>query len=982
MNLRPKALHLLLILLVSGELNYTPALDPAKALSQYSYTTWQTKEGLPFNFVRSITQTKDGYIWLASESGLIRFDGVRFTLFDQTNTRELGSSGVKHLTTSRDGTLWMGVERGNVLHFNDAFQKYRLREEPFQKDTEVVMEDEKGDIWVGTPGGGVAVIEKKSGRIRVYTTGDGVADQTVLSLAQQRSGTIWIGTRMGLNTFSNGRFSVYTKENGLTDNTITALAVDRQDRVWIGTASGGLNIFHDGLFRSIESTGSTRINTIFEDRMGNIWFGTENGGLSRLRNGLVESTNSSDLLPDNNVQAIYEDSESNLWVGTRRGGLVRITNGKFQTLSILEGLSDDYVTTVYKDRDSSLWVGTRNGLNHIKEGRTRKFSTRDGLPSNWIRTINGSTDGTIWIGTAANGLTAFRNNRFETFGSSQLSNVTSVAEDCDQVLWVADSGLHLSKFVNGKFLPVREADGIAQNGIRQILPDSKCNLWLSSLDGLFRYKDGRFFAYTESTGLTHNSVRSMVETVDGTIWVGTHSGGLNRIKDGKIYSYTRAEGLFTNNIYDIQEDQSGHIWIGAREGIYRIKKSDFDLMDQGKIKKLVFTSYDTTDGMRNSECTLNGHFYNRSESKDQIIFSTTNGVVIVDPARIIINNVPPPVRIEHVYIDKVERQGKGHLQIPPGRGDLEVHFSAMSYTAPEKVRFKYMLEGFDPEWVDAGKRRLANYANLPPGRYTFKVIASNNDGIWNNQGASISFYLKPHFYQTNWFLVCAILLVVLIGLLVHLYRLRQMNLQHTAVLEERNRIAREVHDTLIQGMVGISTQLEAISVMLFNSPLMAKQNLDRLRMLVRKSLEEARLSVWNIRHQDSSDGSLASALLTFSSEASQGSEVEVQLQVQGNNQNLPEKIEKNILRIGQEAIANAIKHSRAKLVLVELSFKHPYVCLCVQDNGCGFDSTKGNGNGHFGLVGMKERADQIGGQLSIHSSPGRGTEIVLVVSLD
>jgi signal transduction histidine kinase len=470
------------------------------------------------------------------------------------------------------------------------------------------------------------------------------------------------------------------------------------------------------------------------------------------------------------------------------------------------------------------------------------------------------------------------------------------------------------------------------------------------------------------------------EADDGSLWFATR-GGLSRLESGRFHTYTIQEGLPVNQISGILEDGNGNFWFSCSQGLVRVRKTGFNDLDEGKITRVTCHTYGVGDGLRSSAFAA-GYQPNACKTADgKLLFTSLKGLVLISPDQLFSNELIPPVRIEKVLIDKRPADTGDHAVIPPGEGEVEIHYSAMSYLAPEKVQFKYQLEGFDREWVDADTRRFAYYAGLPPGEYKFRVIACNNDGLWNETGDAFAFYLKPHYYQTIWFYALCAALALFAAHRFYLIRINRMKAEFAAVTMERNRIAREIHDTMAQGFAGISVQLEAGKQMLFDSPLLAEKHLDEANNLARGCLQEVRRYVWNLRHRDQGKGDLAAKLSDLAKTIGGGTSFH--FKVSGTPRRLSEPTESILLRIGQEAILNAVKHARAGKIEVELLFEKRHVRLRIQDDGCGFhlDQEEVKDDGHFGMLGMRERAIQLGGCLTVNSAPGLGTDIEVKVPL-
>jgi signal transduction histidine kinase len=509
-----------------------------------------------------------------------------------------------------------------------------------------------------------------------------------------------------------------------------------------------------------------------------------------------------------------------------------------------------------------------------------------------------------------------------------------------------------------------------------ILKDRSGGLWIGTFHGLSRFAGGKFTNYTRQNGLSHDVITALHQDGAGALWIGTNGGGLNRFKDGKFFSYRSPLGL-PDVLYGMLEDSGQNLWISSNKGVFRVSKQNLDDVADGKKNALEVISYGVADGMKISECSSGGHPAVCRSRNGALWFSTLKGVSVLDPQRVHLNLLPPKVAIELVSVDDQIFDPSQATDVASGHSRFSFQYAGLSFVAPQKVRFKYKLEGFDREWIDAGARRIAYYTNIPPGRYRFTVQASNNDGIWNEGGATFAFRLRPRFYQTYWFYALVAIALGLIGYQVYRLRLRQVESQFQAVLAERNRIGREIHDTLAQGFVGISVHLELVGRFMSTSVDIAKEHLQLARALAQDSLAEARRSIWNLRSQGSSSEDFASRLTQMAHQATASTAIKVQFQVGGVYRPLPQNVEAELLRIGQEAVTNAVRHSSAKHIDIDVKFETKRVQMTIEDDGCGFTGQPNHSgpDGHFGLVGMKERAHQINSQLKVESTLGVGTRV-------
>ena len=674
-----------------------------------------------------------------------------------------------------------------------------------------------------------------------------------------------------------------------------------------------------------------------------MWIGTESGGVNLLKDTKFTTYTVKNGLSNDLVKSIYEDHQGNTWIGTDGGGLNLLRNGKLNVYTTRDGLSSNVVLSLFSDNTGNLWIGTPDGLNRFNQGKFAVYTSADGLANNDVRSIYLDRSGNLWIGTRG-GLTRMKNGVFKTF---------------------------------------TEVDGLPNDLITTLYEDTRGNLWIGTFGGLGKLTNEEFTSFTTRDGLSSDVVISLHEDSDGTLWIGTNGGGLNRMKDGKFTAYTTSNGLLDDVVYRILEDGQNNLWLSCRKGIFHISKKELDEFAKGMIASIAPVAYGTADGMMTRECSGGGDPAGWKGSNGTLWFPTIKGVATIDPERMKTNSHAPPVVVEQIVIDDKSFAPSERLELPAGTTRLDLYYTAPSFVAPEKVRFKYKLEGFDNDWIDSGTRRIAYYTNLRPGTYTFRVIASNNDGVWNQTGAAFGFYLKPYFYQTYWFYaICLVALIMLAWLLFRL-RVRGMQKQFGAVLAERTRIAREIHDNLAQEMSGISVQLEVVARKMPPGADAAMTYLDRARRQVRHGIAEARRYVWELRSPTLENNDLPTALAETARRLTNETPIQAQVEVNGTFRPLAHTVEDNLLRIGQEAINNAVKHAQAQRIFVNLVFDARRVQLIVRDDGSGFDNQTARNEkaGHFGLIGMRERAEKIGGTLSIQSTNGSGTEIVADVPI-
>lgn len=954
------------------------ALDPGRELSQFAHQVWSTENGLPQNTVHAILQTSDGYIWIATGEGLARFDGVSFTVFDKGNTAQFKSNDVRALAEDRLGALWIGTADGLVRMFKGEFKSFSAQEGLAGNAIQSLYKDHQGNLWIAASSG---LTRLRDGVFSTFTTQPALPTSSVQSIFEDNEGTLWIGTAYGLSRFKDGKLLNYAVPEGAANNSVVSINQDGQGRIWFGTLNG-LACIDRGMFRTYttqDGLPSNRIISLAPDRSGSLWVGTV-GGLARFANNQFTGFGQEVGLSGNIILSIFEDREGSLWVGTESGGLNLLKDKKFTTYTSREGLAGDLVKSVYEDRQGGIWIGTNGGgLSLFRDGKFTTYTTKDGLSSNVVLALCADNQGNLWAGTP-DGLSRFNSGKFTNYTSADgLANdfVRSIFADRKGNLWVGTRG-GLSLLRDGVFKLFTTIDGLPNDFVGAIHEDASGSLWIGTLVGLSKFTDERFATYTTKDGLSSDVVTSLYEDAEKTLWIGTNGGGLNRFKDGKFTAFTTREGLPDDVVYRVLEDRQGNLWLACSKGIFRLGKNQLDDSVRERGKPLSFVAYGTADGMITRECSGGGHPAAWEGIDGKLWFSTIKGVAMIDPEKIRINEQPPPVVINQVRIDDESITPGQQINLPPGKTRFDFYYTALSYIAPEKVSFKYRLEGFDSDWVDPGTRRVAYYTNLPPGNYTFRVIARNNDGIWNEIGAVFDLHLRPYFYQTYWFYALVVMSLVFLVWQAYRFRLRQVKSQFAAVLAERNRIAREIHDNLAQELLGISVQLEVVARTMPAGAELASSHLNRVRMLIRHGIAEARRYVWDLRSQALDDNDLPAALSDTARRLTADTRVQAQVEVNGSFRPLGELVEVNLLRIAQEAINNAVKHAQAERILINLRFDSNRVQLSVQDNGRGFDqqSKSGPADGHFGLTSMRERAEQIGGTFSICSNES-GTEVVV-----
>jgi len=975
------------------------ALDPSLDASQYGHTAWTAREGFSVGAIFAMAQTPDGYLWLGTEFGLFRFDGLHATRWQPPVGQQLPNAPYSLLVT-RDGTLWIGTFAGLVSWDGKKLTEYREIHDLFVTS---LLEDHEGTVWVGilagsaeSPAGRLCAI--RSGQVKC-DSGNGAFGIFVWSLNEDHSGTLWAAAESGLWRWKPGPPKRYATPGMRIDDLSNT---DKGDLL-IAIRERGLKQFLSDKLETypIRSASNPNVllpdrdvdsNKLLRDRDGGIWIGTHDRGILHLHQGRTDVFTTSDGLSGNIIASLYEDREGNVWVGTTRG-IDRFRELPVNRTSVKHGLSD--TNSLVAAADGSIWVATHSGLIKSKDGQVATFGKADGLPDDAVQSLYYDHRGRIWAYTG-HGLSYFEQGKFVAVNGIPSPEVYSIAGDEADNLWLSGNR-GLTHLLKGRVVENFPWSALGRQQQAKVIVCEKGGLWLSfwTDGGVMYFKDGHIRAsYTVAEGVGKGHVPGLRIDSAGAVWAGTE-GGLSRIKDGRIATLTMKNGLPCDLIHWSIEDDDGALWLYTVCGLVRITRSELEAWVADPSRRIQTTVWDAADGVM---LRAVAPYFGPSVAKardGKLWFNTGDGIQVVDPHHVAFNKVPPPVYIEQIVADdKVQWQNSSgasdsSLRLPPHIRNLTIDYTALSLTAPEKVRFKYKLEGQDPGWREVVDRREVQYSNLRPGPYRFRVIAANNSGVWNERGDTLDFSIAPAYYQTNWFRVlCA---TGFLALLWTIYQLRVRKLHHEfnmtleARVGERTRIARELHDTLLQSAHGVLLRFQTVSELLPGRPLEAKQRLDSAIEQTADFITEARDEVQGLRDSTVQGNDLAAAISTLGAELGTGSAnrpAAFRVSVEGEARNLHPILRDEVYKIAAEALRNAFRHAQARQIEVEIRYDHEQFRLRVRDDGKGIDRAILAGQsseGHYGLSGMRERATLIGGKLVVWSEVDTGTELELRV---
>lgn len=959
-------LWLLLLLLL-------PCMRPAWAGAPAGYTRklWQTQDGLPEQTVQAFAQTPDHYLWIGTTGGLLRFDGARFTVFDHSNTPQLLENSVFALLVSRDGSLWIGTEGGGLVRYRDgSFHTYGVQDGLSDGFVRALCEDSGGTIWVGTDNG---LLRFVSGHLVRVDGTPAIPALAVHAIAEDRHGGLWAGGSRLLH-LSAGTARDYVLEGSGSQNRVKSILETPDGTVWVGTVSGLHRLLPgSGRFERVTDTRNT-VRVLRRTSDGSLWVGTIGDGILRLSDGRFTAVRAPDSLPSNTVLNVFEDDEKNIWVGTQ-AGMLRLTRTPVTIVPLPEAADSDF-GTLYQDRDGTLWVVSTDVF-QVRHGVATRWAHPQ-LPGLHARNIFRDRAGALWIGTDGNGLIRISNgNILRLTAQNGLVNnfIRSILQSRDGSLWFGtDEGV--SHWTPHGFINYRTRDGLSYFSTRALIEDRRGDIWIGTDRGLSHLHAGRFVQDAATQALAEEKVWSIDEDAVGDLWFGTRNNGLYYWHAGRMSHFATAQGLASNSIYQILRDRRDGLWLSGPNGISLLRQSELEQAAADPSRHLSLTLYAVSDEVETTQIYGGRQPSGCVDTDGSVWFPSNQG-----PIHIAEDKTPtlplPRLALHEVNVDGRTVDPGRVVTLNPSASRIEISWSPILLRSQDGMRFRSRLEGFDENWSPVSAQRLASWTNLPPGSYTFRVMAFEINRPEAVSERTLVIVQRPHFWRTWWFVACCILLLAAIMLGGYRFRLWQMRMRFEAVLDERGRLAREMHDTVIQGCAGISALLEAMASLRQDDSSLPSELMEHARRQVRTTMDEARQAVWNLRQKQPSDRMLQPALERMAHQIAADSGIAVHCDVTGRPFTLTHFATHELLMMAREAVHNAVLHAHPQRIQIHVDFGRNDLHLEVRDDGIGFNAAEvlGEEDRHYGLVGIRERVQAVGGEFTLDSVPGRGTHL-------
>lgn len=962
------------------------SLNSDQPIATYLQRVWQSQDGLPEANVQALAQTPDGYLWVGTTGGLARFDGEKFTLFNHQTTPAFTVDGIASLLVGKNGDLWIGTFGGGLVRYrNGVFRHYPSGHGFTLGFVRSIAESDDGTLFVGTYGGLFRMTAE--GLVRFASDVATLRDSSLFAMSKDRRGSIWVGATT-LVRIKDGTPSSYPMSGLPAQTLIRTIVVDSQDTLWIGTTAG--------LFKSILSNddaplhfsrvtsihGGVRTLFLFPD--GRLWVGTSDQGSFLLDGTRAVPLTTPTSFPSNAVFAALRDRNGSYWIGTQ-AGLIRLVHPATSIL-FLPKSSDSVSQTISTDTKGHLWIASTR-LYEVIDGHPKEVKIPE-LRQVHVVTVLQDREGVLWLGTFDQGVYQLKNGHVTHLPVQEgLRDIRAMLEGHDGTIWVA-GGSGIRRFVHGQLEPERSVHGDSPriSGVHVLFEDQSGALWIGADQGLYLWRDNKLEANDATRTIQDVPVWSLHEESSGTLWIGTNGRGLYRWKNGNVNSINPSTTPLPNKIYAILQTQDGEIWISGSNGIYAVSSQRLNaFVDDSRLKPSA-RLYSALSGVYTTQMFGGLQPAGAIAADGSLWFPSLYGPVRITPKQQDTTRQLPPVVIRSVLVNGREVPTDTLNNLDAASTRLDIQYGAIDLLPQADLRFRYKLDGFDEQWNDAGTFRTVTYTNLPPGHYTFRVLVYNIEDPNEHSETSLPLYRRPPYYRTWWFYMgCG--LATLCGIaLVHFVRTQQLTARFRAVIEERNRVAREMHDTLLSGCTGVSSLLEAMAMTSQVPGEPGRSLLESARTQISLTIEEARQAIWGLKldHSLSEQVSLNDLLSETLQQLRLQFGTTIVFNTEGRGFTLGKNIAHQLLMATREALLNALRHSNPTEVRLTVQYSRQHIGIRVTDNGRGFDTEGGSFDGkreHYGLAVMRERVESLGGSLAIKSSLDNGTELTILLDL-
>ena len=959
---------------------------------QYSIMEWSRDDGLPSNYVADIIQDENDFLWVATNSGLSRFDGVSFSTINRTSHPVLLSNSITSLFEDREGNIWFGTHGGGL---------YTIRPDTLERITDEmglpsnyvrsIIQDSSGTIWVGTDGEGIGKVLPDT--VLTFSEEAGL-NRHVHSLALDENKILWIGTESGIYRLIDGSFQLHQSNNQLLGHNISYLLRNGNEML-AATPSGLVAIINDEVEHLTGFDQTLIVNSVSIDRNNDIWISTLGSGVYKITADSAMKYIHGNLSRSLDALRIFIDREDNIWIGTREAGLLRLRNELITTYSTEDGLPDNKVYSVTEGIPGEIWLGSAEGITQFTRNEVKTFTPGSSVQDRLIFTVQADEEGAVWGGTRNGKLYYLKEGEFQEIDLPVVPGVVVIStyRSSDGTLWAGTNyGLYRVQDDEITRFSINHEE-LTNNDVRSITEDKNGTIWVGTSFGLNAYSNGEFTHYTSDHNFSNLLIVSLHADSAGDIWAGTY-GGLHRLRDGEITAITQGEGLPNDRVYTIIEDDFGYFWLGTPDGIVRIKKSNVNDFLDGKQSALSFDLFGRAEGMKNELVTGSLQPTGLKAQDGTLWFATDVGVATLNPQEVKKNQIPPSVRLLSTRVDRLDSKSfraVQPLELPRNHNEIEISYAAPSFIKPMDLTFRYMLEGLHTEWIDAGSRRSAYFSRLPPGEYNLRVIAANEHGVWNEEGVTLPIVVHPPFWLTWWFIGLVVIFFLTSGPSIYYRRvtsLKKKQVQQQNFMKrlidsqesERNRIAGELHDSLGQNLIIIKNRAQMAEQNRIDKEFIATQ-LDEISNTASLTIQEIRKISHNLRPYNLQRFGLTRSVSRMIKNADESSEITFRENLEDIDTLVAKDHQIHFFRIIQESLNNLLKHSEATIASITLKISNEFVQFTLRDDGKGFNLNDKLWQKGFGIEDIEHRANLIGGNLMIKSMPGQGTSIYLEIPI-